>query len=260
MPSRLLQDLKSQVLLGFGARKNFYSLCVVSALLLYWLPYLGIVVPRNFVIPLALVLSLPMAGSTFFAGRFFGKQLLFGLRCWMYDRVHKPEESLDPDLLRIAQSIGVNYDKPIYITDNAIVEGPYTDAMRGIITFPRSWTNKYMRELFLAGGTHELAHIKYKNQFGRELLLAGAGTALFSYSLSTRLAMPVVMFAEMGFLMLAFTLVSHRNELRADRLAKEVMGEDAIASLLEDLGRTYGFDVVSETHPSIKYRIDSLMR
>ncbi len=107
---------------------------------------------------------------------------------------------------------------------------------------------------------HEVGHIKYRNRYYLEVLLAGTITVLFSLFLSLRLALPIVMVTEIAFLMLAFTVVSHKNELRCDKFAAEVMGKDAVISLLEDLGRRYGFDAGSETHPPIRFRIDALTR
>jgi Peptidase family M48 len=262
MAYRLLEDLRSQLLLGFRTRKWFYVSSVGAAVTLWVQPFTGIVIPSSYRFTFAVIFVIPLMAGLVAAWRFFGAAITSNVEIVTYNMKHKPEKSIDPDITRLAASRGVEYRNPIYLTDNPKVDSPFTNPLKKIITFPRSWNSasRYTREQFLGGGMHEIGHIKFRNQFYRELAGALGLTLVFSLFLNLRLALPIVMISEIAFLMLAFTVVSHRSELRCDRFAAEVMGKDAVISLLEDLGRRYGFNSGSETHPPIRYRIEALRR
>jgi hypothetical protein len=260
MVSRFLEGFGNQLLFEFRTRWYFYFGSVAAALIIWVLPFTGVVIPSPYTLSVAVVFVIPLMGGLFAAGRFFGMMIQSNLEIAFYNRKHKPEASMDPDLKRVAGTVGVNYTNPIYLTDNPRVDSPYTNAQKKAITFPASWTSKYSRELFLGGGMHEVGHIKYRRQFYVEILGAGVLTVLFSLFLSLRLAMSIVMLVELPFLMIAFTFVARRNELRCDDLAADTMGEEAVIALLEDLGRRFGFKKGSETHPPLGYRIERLKR
>jgi Zn-dependent protease with chaperone function len=258
MTFRFLRELKSQVLLGFRMRWYFYIASVAAATTLWFMPYTGVRISSAETSFFVTAFALPLFGGFIAAGRFFGTVIDSNLKIVLYDRSHKPEESLDPDLKALAASKGVDYCNPIKLTDNPDIDSPYTNAVKQQVTFPKSWLSHYSREQFLGAGMHEIGHIKFRRKYFKEILTAGILTAGFSLFLGLRLGWAIVLIAEVTFLVLAFTIVSHRNELRCDRLAAETMGKEAVISLLEDLGRRYGFDSGSETHPPIRYRIEML--
>jgi Zn-dependent protease with chaperone function len=260
MASRFLEGLGSQLLLEFRTRWYFYISSVIAALIIRVLPSTGIVITSPFTLMVAAVLVVPLIGGVLAAGRFFGLMIQSTLQVVFYNRKHKPEESIDPDLRKLAATYGVEYTNPVYLTYNPSVNSPYTNANKGVITFPAAWNSRYTRELLLGAGMHEVGHIKYRRQFYTEIVGAGGLTTLFSLFLGLRLALPIVLVTEIAFLMLAFTVVARRNELRCDDLAADAVGEDAVIALLEDLGKMSGFDEASETHPAIGYRIQRLIR
>ena len=260
MVSSFLRDLKNQVLLGFRLRWYFYMASVAAVLVLWFVPFTGIRIPSSETYIFVAVFALPLFAGFIAAGFFFASALSSNIQIVVYDKRHTPETSVDPDLKALAASKGVDYSNPIRLTDNPGVDTAYTNPVKRLITFPRSWQSRYPRELFLGAGMHEIGHIKFRRQFFKELLIAGLLTTGFSLFLSLRLGWAIVLIGEVTFLLLAFTIVSHRSELRCDRLAAETMGKAAMISLLEDLGRKYGFDNGSETHPPIRYRIKELER
>lgn len=219
---------------------------------------MGVRIPSSDGLTFAIIFTIPLMGGFAAAGRFFGAIITSNIQVAVYDRSHKPETSTDPDLKALAATKGVDYSNPINLTENPDVDSPYTNALKRLITFPKAWLSRYTWEQFLGAGMHEVGHIKYRRMYFKELLAAGLVTAAFSLFLSLRLGWAIVVIGEITFLMLAFTIVSHRNELRCDRLAAETMGKEVVISLLEDLGRRYGFDNGSETHPPIRYRVEAV--
>lgn len=255
-----MEGFGTQLLSEFRTRWPFYISSVVAALIIWALPYTGIVIPSSYTFTVAAVLVVPMMIGFLAAGRFFGMMINSNLQIALYNRNHKPEESMDPDLTRLAATVEVDYTKPIYLTDNPKVDSPYTNAPKKAITFPVDWISRYRRELFLGGAMHEVGHIKYRRRFYFEILGVGALTVLFSLFLGLRLPVSAVILTQTPFLLIAFTWVARNNETRCDDLAADVMGEDAVIALLEDLGKRFGFDRGSETHPAVRHRIKRLIR
>lgn len=260
MAFRFLRELNAQVLLGFRMRWYFYIASVVAVLALWVMPFTGIRVPSSETFTFVAVFAVPLMGGYLAACRFFGAIITYNIKISAYDRSHKPERTTDLDLRALAATKGVDYHGPVNLTENPEVDSPYTNIRKPLITFPKSWSHRYPREQLLGAGMHEVGHVKYRKRYYLEVLTAGLVTAAFSQFLSLRLGWAIVLIGEVTFLLLAFTIVSHRNELRCDRLSAETMGKETVVSLLEDLGRRCGFNSGSETHPPIRYRVEALRR
>jgi len=257
--ARFFRQLFSWVILTFRVRAAFYAAAVLAASILYLrLPLLGLV-PSDYRIVGAAILTIPLAGAAASAEHFFAEQISFGLKHWWYSRKHEPEMSYDPDVVILAEALGIRHDGPILITDDPIVNGPFTNVVTGTITVPRVWITRYTREQLLGALAHQLAHLKHRRRFDLELLIAGTITAVISGVFALGLPSLISILAEIGVLMIALTTVSQHNELRADAESREVMGAEPLISVLEDLGARYGFKESSETHPSIRFRISRLM-
>jgi Zn-dependent protease with chaperone function len=185
----------------------------------------------------------------------------------LHNRKHKPEEIVLPEVKQMAQKMGIVYDKPIYVTDNPLVKGPFINLFSKAITFPSTWFKSYYhRTEILAGVGHELGHIKGQTRFMMEMLLASLTPVVFIlvFALSTfalgLFTIPLIcQLAAFALLMLAQSKVLRRNEIRADTEGAKVAGAAPMIALFEALKSEYKEDEGSETHPSLQERIERLL-
>lgn len=126
MASSFLRDLKNQVLLGFRMRWYFYMASVAAVLVLWFVPFTGIRIAPSETYVFVTIFALPMFAGFMAAGFFFGTAIGSNVQIMIYDRLHAPERSVDPDLKALAASKGVDYSNPIRLTDNPDVDTAYT--------------------------------------------------------------------------------------------------------------------------------------
>jgi Zn-dependent protease with chaperone function len=178
-----------------------------------------------------------------------------------YNRKHKPKEYFLPHAKQIAEKMDMNYDKPIYITDNPSVTGPFTNLFSRTIYFPSFMFEQLHITENEAGFGHELAHIKYKRRFLGELLLASIATGVFSMALAYfAIILSIYIIAQFAFMMLVFSFVLRRNESRADRTGGNATTPEALISLLDYFKAKCKGNGSGITHPSFDSRMKRLER
>lgn len=187
---------------------------------------------------------------------FSSEQIVSNFR---YNRKHKPTEYYLPNAQQIAGKMGMNYNKPIYITDNPSVTGPFTNLFSRKIYFPSFMFKELHTTENEAGFGHELAHIKYGWRFLGELLLASIATWVFAMTLAYfAIIFSIYVIAQFAFLMLVFSFVLRRNESRADMTGGKATTPEALISLLDYFKAKCKGNCSGITHPSFGSRIKRL--
>ena len=187
------------------------------------------------------------------------------IRFALYSRKHKPEEIDYPEVKRIAKKMGLDYDKPIYVTDNPIVNCPCVNLLSKKIAIPRSWLTKHHRSELLAAIGHELGHIKNWRKYLKEIILASFAPVGFIFGLAIITGILglayIPIFVQIGgyaFMLLMLSYVFWRNEYRADKESGETVGAAPLIAVLEMLQNQVKKDEGSETHPPFHERIRRL--
>jgi Zn-dependent protease with chaperone function len=178
-----------------------------------------------------------------------------------YNKKHKPKEQYLSNAKQIADKMNLRYDKPIYVTDNPSVTGPFTNLFSRKIYFPSSILEELHQTEIDATFGHELAHIKYAFRFVGEMVLATLATWVFAMLLAqfaTNLTIFII--AEFAFMMLVFSFVMRHNESRADVTSGNATTPEALISVLEYYKVKCKGDGGSITHPSFQPRIKRLER
>jgi len=178
-----------------------------------------------------------------------------------YNRKHKPKERYLRNRKKIAKKLNMKYDKPIYVTDNPSITGPFTNLFSRKIYFPSFMFEELHRTEIDATFGHELAHIKYGLKFVGELSLATAATYVFSVVLAyfaTNLTIYII--AEFAFMMLMLSFVLRRNESLADWAGSIATSAEALISVLEYFRAKCKRDDGSITHQSCQARKKRLER
>jgi len=179
----------------------------------------------------------------------------------LYNRKHKPEERNFPKVKQIAKKIGMEYDKPIYITNNPSIKSPFTNVFSGKITFPTSWMKKFHRTETEGIIGHELVHIKHATRFVGELWVATFAAMVFAMLLAAFATIPMIyIFAELAFMMLILSYIMRRNEFRADWEGAKATTPEVLISVFQFLKAECQRDDSSITHPPLQARIKRLMR
>jgi Zn-dependent protease with chaperone function len=179
----------------------------------------------------------------------------------LYNRKHKPKEYFLPNAKQIAEKMRMNHDKPIYVTDNPSVTGPFTNLFSRKIYFPSFMLKELHTTENEAGFGHELAHVKYRRRFLGELLLASIATWVFAMVLAYfAISLSIYVIAQFAFMMLAFSFVLRRNESLADRTGGNATTPEALISLLDYFRAKCKGNGSGITHPSFNSRIKRLER
>lgn len=178
-----------------------------------------------------------------------------------YNRKHKPTEYYLENRSQIAKRLGMEYDKPIYLTDNPSVTGPFTNLFSGTIYFPSFMIDELHPTENAATFGHELAHIKYRFRYVREVVLASLVTWAFAFLLAYFAIIPMVYaVAQFAFMMLVLSFVMRRNEYLADWASAKATTPEALISVLEYFRAKCKGNGSSITHPSFQGRRKRLER
>ncbi len=178
----------------------------------------------------------------------------------LYSRKHKPVEWYNPEVKQIANRLGVNYNKPIYVTDNPSVRNAFTNVITNKITLPMFYKDKYDSSEVNGILSHELAHIKNRRIFVLEMLGVIGLVAVFTLLL-VLLTIPVThMVAGFAIAMLLTSHYSRKNEFRADRDGSLAYRPEPLISVFVQMKSESKKDEGSETHPPFHERIDRLMK
>ena len=189
--------------------------------------------------------------KTIFASVFLG---------WRYkSREFTEEEYKAHGVTEIVNSMGIKKRVRVYVTPNRWIEGPYTNATNNKVYIPLRWMQRFPR-LDLRGVLgHEMGHIKTKGKFIRDLAAAigGIGGVTFLLGMYSVSIITVTIF-EFALEFLVLTVLSWRNEVRADLEGAKVTGPEGLIAVFEQLRAEEHSDGPSETHPSLSDRISRL--
>jgi Zn-dependent protease with chaperone function len=246
--------------LGYKLRQKIFvitiGLCSIPAILLFSLPLTARLVYA------AVALGLGMVAIISAVDLLVGSAAQ-SIQISLYNRKHKPRKVFIPQVKEMAQKIGLkNYDKPINITDNPAVNGPFANPASGEITLPSGFQRKFKLHSTEVHATlgHELGHLKTRNILVREMLLVIVGTMAFTLLLEFVTLPSICILAEFAIMMLLLTRVLRRNEFRADAEGAKATSPEALIAVFESLESAYDKDEGSDTHPSIRERIERLLR
>ena len=179
---------------------------------------------------------------------------------WRYkSREFTPEEYRDYGVTEIVNVMGIKKKVRVYVTPNRWIEGPFTDATRNKIYIPLKWMDRFPRLDVRGVLGHEIGHIKTKGKFVRDLAAAVGGIAGVTFLLGMySVSVVTVTIFEFALAFLVLTVLSWRNELRADFEGARVTGPEGLISVFEQLRAEGHRDDPSETHPSLTERITRL--
>jgi len=257
----LLKEL--QKLLTYTLRRRISVCTIILSIPGMFLFSLPIIMRLTYLLVFVSLAMIPIFSMV----EFVAGSAILQIQICLYNRKHKPEETVLPGVKQMAQKMGIVYDKPIYKTDNPLVKGPYINMFSKAITFPSTWFKSYYHETeILAAAGHELGHIKGQTRFMMEMLLASLAPVVFIlvFALSTLVlglfTIPLIcQLAAFALMMLAQSKVLRRNEIRADAEGAKVGGAAPMIALFEALKSEYKEDHGSETHPPLQERIDRLL-
>jgi Zn-dependent protease with chaperone function len=178
-----------------------------------------------------------------------------------YNRKHEPREYHLTSGKQIAKKLGMEYDKPIYLTDNPSVTGPFTNLFSGNIYFPSSMIDELHQTENEATFGHELAHIKYQFRYVKEVVLASLATWALAFLLAYFTIIPTVYaVAQFAIMMLLLSFVMRRNEYLADWAGAKATTPEALISVLDYFRGKCKGNGSSITHPSFQGRRKRLER
>jgi Zn-dependent protease with chaperone function len=189
--------------------------------------------------------------KTIFASVFMG---------WRYkSREFTQEEYQTYGVTKIVNSMGIKKRVRVYVTPNRWIEGPYTNATNNKVYIPLRWMQRFPRLDIRGVLGHEIGHIKTKVKFVRDLVVAIGGIAGLAFFLGMySVSIITVTIFEFALAFLVLTLLSWRNEVRADLEGARVTGPEGLISVFEQLRAEGHRDDPSETHPSLSDRISRL--
>lgn len=178
-----------------------------------------------------------------------------------YNKEHTPREHYFENRKQIAKKLGMEYDKPVYLVDNPEVKGPFTNMFTGKIYFPSSMIDELHPTENEATFGHELAHIKYRFRYVKEVVMASLVTWAIAFVLAYFTIIPMVYaVAQFAVMLLLLSYVLRRNEYLADWAGGKATAPEALISVLEYFRGKCKGNGSSITHPSFKSRIKRLER
>lgn len=179
---------------------------------------------------------------------------------WKYKpREFTPEEYAAYGVAEIVNSMGVKKKVRVYVTSNPWIEGPYTNAGNNKVYIPVKWMNKFQRLDMRGVLGHEIGHVKTKGKFIQDFVLTIGGISGLTYLLGMySVSIVTVTIFELALAFLVLTVISWRNERRADMAGAMAVGPEGLISVFEQLKAEDRRDDNSETHPSLSDRITRL--
>ena len=151
--------------------------------------------------------------------------------------------------------------KAIVLSDNPKLDAA-TNVWTLTITVSRKLKDEKTREEFLSVIAHEIGHLLNRKTMLVQMLGAIGITALYLiFALGTIAAISPIMaeLSALGLFFLLLIIINHAGEFAADSAAARIGLGDALISALQGFGDDYGYNRVSETHPSIRARIARLI-
>lgn len=210
------------------------------------------------------LIFMPLGGaSVVFTMNYVSESIVKSVKIARYDREHKATKKYYPFLDKTALKLGIPTGRPINVTDNPYVKGPFTNFFTNVITYPSSWINEFQYSEIVGIAVHEQAHIKRKKQYVAELITGSFLALCYGIILSLFTIPAIAQVSEIALFFLLLTYISWRNEYEADRDAAIATGDPkCLVSVLEHLREKLVLkmknDEGSETHPSMSSRIRRL--
>jgi Zn-dependent protease with chaperone function len=146
----------------------------------------------------------------------------------------------------------------VFVTNNRFVRGPFTNAVTKKVYLTGKWLKENPQSEVLSTLGHEFGHVLTRRRFAVEAAGAIATVVVTSIILALHSIAIIVQVEELAAVVLMLTLVSWRNEYRADMISARFLGPEGIISVLEQVREGLKRDQGSETHPPLKDRIARL--
>jgi Zn-dependent protease with chaperone function len=180
---------------------------------------------------------------------------------WKYkNRVFTHEQYVSYGVVQILNEMGITKKVKVLATTNPLIEGPFTNAFTNTVYIPASWMDRFPRLEIRGVLGHELGHVKTKGKFEREFGLGMGGVVGLAFVIGLFSITLVTMIFEFALAFLMLTILSWRNERRADMEGAKVTGPEGLISVFEQLRLESKRDDGSETHPPLSDRIAKLSR
>jgi len=174
-------------------------------------------------------------------------------------REFTPDEYSTYGVTEIVNAMGIAKKVRVYVTPNPWIGGPFTNASNNRIYLPLKWMSKFPRLDIRGVLGHEIGHVKTKRKFFRDLAIGAGGIVGLTYFFGMySISWVVVTIFELSLTFLVLTVLSWKNETRADSEGARVTGPEALISVFEQLKEEGHRDDRSETHPSLSDRIARL--
>jgi Zn-dependent protease with chaperone function len=175
------------------------------------------------------------------------------------DKKYKRIPYYTDEIKELAKKMGIKQRIDVYVTENPHITSAFTNMFTCRIGIPAAWITQFPsieRRVIIA---HELGHIKTRQIFFAEFLGSVAVIMAFTYLF---LMVYTIQFfgqiAQMALGMILLSLLSRRNEFRADKEAAKAVSPEALISVFEQFVVNGKRDDGSETHPSFRARIKRL--
>lgn len=189
----------------------------------------------------------------------FKPNITMVVQSWLQRKSYPPASYETLGVARLRRKMGLKANTKVELATNPKIGGAFTNALTGTVTIPAHWVrSKFPEREILGIVAHEFGHIRTRRRFFLEFFGCMVVVAVLASVLALRTITLVVAVFEIALLLLLFTLVSWRNEYRADQESAKFVDPAALMSSLEWLAWEDGVDEGSATHPPAKKRIDRL--
>lgn len=211
------------------------------------------------------LIFIPLAcASIVFTMNYVSESIVISVKKARYDKQHKATKKYYSYLDKTALRLGIPTGRPINVTDNPNVKGPFTNFFTNAITYPSAWINEFQYSEILGSAAHEQAHIKRKKQYVAELIIGSILSLCYAIILSLFTIPAIAQVSEIALFFLILTHVSWRNEYAADLDAAIAIGNpEWLVSVLDRMREEQVLkmkkDEGSETHPPMSSRIARLV-
>ncbi len=228
-------------------------LCVVPGLFVVQLPVLARLVFLYAVLTLAVLPVLSLLGNV--------KAMGWLIVSVATRRQYRTERWSSEEIDQTAHELGLKEAPRVILTENPHVFSPFTVTFTRSVYVPTDVVEKFpsSKELMPILG-HEFTHIKARWRNRGEVAGALGLVLVLSSLLALNTVMLVAEIFEVLFALYLMSVVSWRNEYRADRRSAERLGPEGLISVFEQFKAESRTDEGSYTHPPLGDRIKRLMR
>jgi len=191
---------------------------------------------------------------------FFSVPIVQLIGLGLYGRKSVTREYSTPEIKELAKKMGISKAVKVYITNNRLIRGPFTNGFTGKVYLTEAWVKRFPHKEVMATLAHEFSHVKNGRRFSLEIAVVMAGVMLVTAILALHSIPVIVDIAGFAMMILMMSFLARNNEIRADVEAARAVGPEALISVFEQLKADSKKDDGSETHPSLRERIARLMK